>query len=155
MHFKVCRHIAKYLNIQTIYHLQIVFKIVLTVPTKFVTIANSSGDIIKTVEKVRTTVTCETSEGRPAANITWTQISKTNKRTDITYDATYNVSSREILTTNKLIKVQSSIDIIPVRGDNDTRIICQGSNKNFTMAEKEVRLNVQCKYMAIPSVFLL
>jgi hypothetical protein len=114
---------------------------VFSVPIKYVKIGNSSDNIIETVENVETTLTCETSEGRPAADITWTKVSRTEIRTDLTHNAKYKVTTLK----NGMLLAQSSIDLKPLRGDNDTRIICESANEVSNIIKNEVTLHVQCK----------
>jgi hypothetical protein len=106
-----------------------------------VRIENSSDNIIETVENMNTTLTCETSEGRPVANITWTKVSKKEIRTDLTQNSTYKVTQLK----NGMLLARSSIDLKPLRGDNDTRIICESANEVSHITKNEVTLHVQCK----------
>ncbi|XP_060606560.1 neural cell adhesion molecule 1-like [Ruditapes philippinarum] len=80
-----------------------------------------------------------TSEGRPATSITWTQLSKKGIKTDLTQTAVYNISELD----NRMIISQSSIDLRPLRRDNDTRIICEATNKISNITRREVTLHVQ------------
>ena len=133
-----------------------ILTIIFSVPTKYVRFQNISGDVFKTIENIKTTLTCETSEGRPAANITWTKISKKGIKTDITYDAAYAATINETLTERNLIIVTSSINFKPEREDNDTRIICEATNRISNLSRKEIIIYVQCKfYPLIMSVICL
>jgi hypothetical protein len=108
-----------------------------------VKIKNVSDDIIKTVENMTTTLTCQTSAGRPAASMTWRKISKTGINTDLAHTAIYNISVQD----NGMILSQSSIDLKPLRWENDTRIICEATNNISNITQKEVRLYIQCKFV--------
>ncbi|XP_060606323.1 muscle M-line assembly protein unc-89-like [Ruditapes philippinarum] len=63
-----------------------------------------------------TTLTCETSAGRPAASITWRKMSGKGISTDLTQTAKYNISELD----NGMIISESSIDLKPLRLDNNT-----------------------------------
>jgi hypothetical protein len=59
----------------------------------------------------------------------------------LTQTAKYNISEQD----NGMIISESSIDLKPLRLDNDTRIICEATNKISNITQKEIRLYVQCK----------
>jgi hypothetical protein len=96
-------------------------------------------------------LTCETSAGRPAAQIAWIKISKKGIRTDFTKNATFKLLSLD----NGLTKVQSSIDLKPQREDNDSRIICQATNYLSNVIENKVTLFVQCKLLRLYACYQL
>ena len=114
------------------------------VPTEYVTLENISGDVINVVEKHKSTLTCKTSAGRPSANITWAKISKEGLMTYFTDDMTYTAETQ---LEGNLTVVTSSIELEPVRDDNDTRIICEATNRKLHGVRKEITLHVQCTYL--------
>jgi hypothetical protein len=121
-----------------------------SVPIKNVKIENISGNIIEAVENMTKSLTCKTSAGRPAANIAWKIISKNGTRTGQTYHTISDNSTLE----NGLTIVQSSINLKPLRGDNDSRITCEATNE-ISKATKSVTLYVQCKFAFIYFVLFI
>jgi hypothetical protein len=99
--------------------------------------------VIQAIENFKTTITCKTSEGRPAANITWIKESKRGIKMDLTQKAINNISRQE----NGMEIVQSSIDLNPLKAENNTRVICQATNKISNVTKTEVILYVQCKFI--------
>ncbi|XP_060559917.1 nephrin-like [Ruditapes philippinarum] len=110
-----------------------------SVSIKYVNIKNVNGNIIGIEEYTKTTLACKTSEGRPAANITWKKISKKGFITDLTKNAKYHISRLE----SGITIAESSIDLKPKREDNGSRIICEAINKISNVTKKEVTLHVQ------------
>jgi hypothetical protein len=60
---------------------------------------------------------------------------------DLTQTAVYNITELD----NGMLISKSSIDLKPLRWENDTRIFCEATNNISNVTQKEVRLYVQCK----------